>query len=940
MSIGQLGTSGEQFRDFLGGGQRDIGSGLQAVLSSYADPNGNFVRLDSRSQGQFQLTNSEYQSVFDSDSQNTFAETWYSEYRAVLQLRAEALKKKLSRAYTKVLENSIYAPLRPDETWAPGANRDMNDIDADAPTAFFKDGAGTGSAGIDGAPTVPPELPPDDTEYTHPEWFSGGGPMLSNGSPYDDIRRYLAATYLDDAGGGVYRFDDIDGDGQRFFFDEGDPANPNDGGYTVGAENAVDTQYFNLWDVGGTNSVYSLSSLSFTGTSYNNSVYQAIAKNLNVPPSTDTTGFVAAGSPLASGSTKTNTYFISIPPGQTSKDVFTFLPSFAQGTNGVFSPAQKTAAETQGVPAGNFLPVVPATSPASFVLSAGTTFYDPQGAVSQKMFENNSYGAPGTGIVTNPIMNPELVGPFAPAAEGKAGQDFSSTSPPEIYKQGFVDSWLEARQLEKREAAVQAAFAAYNDIASTPPGMAVPYNELMDVVFTSLDTYNLDLGGIPGGAPPIPAGAVITKNKINGAMPYGYFDQTVPGSGHTALNPVYEVGGASKGVGNNSGGSIYQTIYTSLGALVDPSTLDPGGSGSAALTPGGNPALPPASVPAVPPATPAGEYQSLGGSSNLYSPIPIGAAENPLGAGQPDINNPLGVDNLIDTTKEVPGFITSPTSGTPIDAVSKLFVGRQWDYVPGYVPGSTSNTTAGVGAVRYEAETTSLHVHAGIGWYDGDGSNVGKAPITITTPAGELIIQGIYNALAVGFDDDTSNQRLGGPFFQVAGGRESLGAFFDVGGPAEYSFTPSLGLGGGIGGVYWGHTSAVGKVYRIDRLMEHSGGGNDTNPNNDGVDDLTGKGGGGGFAYDLMKSTLGNIGSLGGLDVGSSDPNNGMSIFPNVGIFGSHLDTNFPIPIPLPTPPGVFWLNIPMTTYTSISYDVVTDYMYQYLDVDETRGVR
>jgi len=93
MSIGQLGTSGEQFRDFLGGGQRDVGSGLQAVLSSYANPNGNLVRLDGRSQGQFQLTNSEYQSVFDSDSQNTFAETWYSEYRAVLQLAQKPSKR-------------------------------------------------------------------------------------------------------------------------------------------------------------------------------------------------------------------------------------------------------------------------------------------------------------------------------------------------------------------------------------------------------------------------------------------------------------------------------------------------------------------------------------------------------------------------------------------------------------------------------------------------------------------------------------------------------------------------------------------------------------------------------------------------------------------------------------------------------------------------------
>lgn len=927
MSIGQLGTSGEQFRDFLGGGQRDVGSGLQAVLSSYANPNGNLVRLDGRSQGQFQLTNSEYQSVFDSDSQNTFAETWYSEYRAVLQLRAEALKKKLSRAYTKVLENSIYAPMRPDESWAPGANRDMNDIDADAPTAFFKAGSGSGTAGIDGAPVVPVEEPPDDTEYAHPDWFSGGGPMLSNGSPHDDIRRYLAQTFLEDGAGDAYLFDDIDGDGNRYFFSEGDPTNPNDGGYTTSAENNIDTQYFNLWDVGafGTNSAYSLSSLSYVGSSYNNAVYDAIAKNMNVPPSTDTTGFVAEGSPAASGSTKSNTYFISIPPGQTSEDVYTFLPAFARGTNGVFSEAQKTTAEGQGVPSGDFLAVTPATSPATYVLRAGTTFFDPQGAVSQDMFQASSYSAPGTSVISSPVMNPALVGYTAPAAQGKAGQDLSSTPPPEVYKQGFVDSWLEARQLEKREAAVEAAYRAYNDIASTPEGMATPYAELMDIVFSSLDTYDVDMGNIPGGGPTLPAGAVVSKNKINGAMPYGYYEPTVPGSGHTSLNPVYDVGGASKGVGNNTGGSIYQLIYDSLAAYTDPSSLDPSGSGTGALDPSGNPALPPGTPAPVPPAAAANEYQSLGGSSQLYSPIPIGAAQNPLGSGQPDINNPAGVANLEDTTTQVPGFING------IDDVSKLFVGRQWDYVPGYVPGSSENTTAGVGAVRYEAETTSLHVHAGMGWYDGDGSNIGKAPLTMSPPIEGFAIQTVFNALAVGQFDDLSNTYLGGPFFQVAGGRDSLGAFFDIGGPLEYSFTPAIGIGGGIGGVYWGHTSAVGKVYRIDRLMEHSGGGDDASASNNAVDDLTGKGGGGGFAFDLMKASLGGIGSLGGLDVNSSDPNNGMSIFPNVGITGAHADLNLPIPIPIPGG-GLFWLNLPLTTYTSYSYDVVTDYMNQYLE--------
>jgi hypothetical protein len=918
MSIGQLGTSGEQFRDFLGGGQRDVGSGLQAVLSSYANPNGNLVRLEGRTQGQFQLTNSEYQSVFDADSQNSFAETWYSEYRAVLQLRAEALKKKLSRAYTKVLENSIYAPLRPDETWAPGANRDMNDIDADAPTTLFNDGTGTGAGTIDGAPVIDPPPPPDDTEYMHPNWFSGGGPMLSNGNAYDDIRRYLAATFLEDGGGGDYLFDDIDGDGKRFSYTENTPGDPNDGTYNTGGENGG-AQYYNLWNVGGTgpgaNTAYSLSTLNVVnGSSYTNAVYEDIARNMNVPPSTDTTNFVTASN--APGSTTSNTYFISIPPTQDSRNVYQYLPAFAQGTNGVFSAAQKTTAISNGLVDADFIALTPTT----FVLKAGTTFFDPAGAVSQNMFVNGSYAANGSGVLSPPtqIMNPALVGY---AAGSKAGQDLSNTPPPEAYKQGFTDSWLEARQLEKREAAVKAAYDAYNDIASTPAGAAMPYAELMDVVFSSLDTFDVDLNNIPGGAPTLPAGAVVSKNKINGAMPYGYYSPSIPGgSPHASQNAIYQVGGNNLGP-NNTDGSIYKTIYTNLNSLVDPSSLDPGGSGSTAISGTTTPTAP---VPSYASGT---EYGVLGGpnDSHLFSPIPIGAAENPFGSGQPDINNPAGVANLNDTTKEVPGFING------VDDVSKLFVGRQWDYVPGYVPGSTQNTTAGVGAVRYEAETTSFHVHAGIGWYDADGSNIASAPVTMSPPIDGFGIQIAAAVVGVGRFDDVSNYLLGGPFFQVAGGADSLGLGPDIGGPVEYSFTSGIGIGGGVGGIYWGHTSAVGKVYRIERLMEHSGGGDDANPSNNATDDLTGKGGGAGFAFDLMKASLGGIGSLGGLDVNSSDPNNGMSIFPNVGIAGAHVDGNLPIPIPIPGG-GLYWLNIPLTTYTSYSYDVVTDYMQQYLD--------
>ena len=938
MSIGQLGSSGEQFRDFLGSGQRDIGRGLQAVLSSYSNPEGNFVRLDNRSQGMFQLTNSEYQSVFDQDAQNSFAETWYSEYRAVLQLRAEALKKKLNRAYTKVLENSIYAPLRPNEEWAPGANRDFNDIDADSATKLFADGSG-GSVGIDGAPVIPSgtlDEPPE--EYMHPDWFSGADP-LSTGEPYDDIRRYMAQNFLNESGGN-YFFDDIDQDGESYYFSDPDPNNTNDGTYQLQvrsgppeSENITKTQYFNLWNAGGVgptaNTAYSLSSLSYNSatSSYSNDRYQEIAKEMNVPPSTDTSNFVAEGN-KPSGASTSNTYFIQIPPGLDSTDVYTFLPSFAQGSSGVFNATQKATAEANGVPSGSFVPA-PSPAPAgTFVLAAGTTFYDPAGAVSQKMFLQNSFSAPGNAS-TSPtaIMNPALVGPDTAGTPAKTFQDMEGNPSNPAYEQGFIDSWLEARQLEKREAAVEAAYQAYVDgkaISDASPN-PLSYEEIMDVVFSSLDTYDVDLANVPG-ATPLPSGATMSENTINGVMPYGYYAPTAGGSGHAAVNNVYDVGGAYKGPGNNSGNSIYQTIYDNVAATADPSALDAGGAGSGAISNNPVPASGADTPPVTSPAPAPDDYNTLGGSSNLYTPIPIGAAENQANTGQFDADEDGGTDNLNTTLNQVPGFITG------VDDVSKLFVGRQWDYVPGHVPNSGQNTQDGVGAVRYAAETQSTHVHAGIGWYDADGTHVGTMPVTMTPPIDGFAIQTAASLIAVGFTDTLSNMALGGPFFQVAGGEDSVGLGPDIGGPTEYSFSPSgIQIGGGVGGIFWGHTSAVGKIYRIERLLEHSGGGDDGATSNDGIDDLGGKSNDTDFAFGSLKATLAGFGSLGGLDAYSSDPNDGMSVFPNVGIVGGHVDGNLPIPIPIPGG-GLYWLNLPLTSYFSTSYDLVTDYLNQYLE--------
>ncbi|PKL76913.1 MAG: hypothetical protein CVV27_07870, partial [Candidatus Melainabacteria bacterium HGW-Melainabacteria-1] len=109
------------------------------------------------------------------------------------------------------------------------------------------------------------------------------------------------------------------------------------------------------------------------------------------------------------------------------------------------------------------------------------------------------------------------------------------------------------------------------------------------------------------------------------------------------------------------------------------------------------------------------------------------------------------------------------------------------------------------------------------------------------------------------------------------------------------------------------HTSAIGTIGRIEELMDNSG-----------VDQGKPGGTSAGPAFDIMKGSLQILAGLGG------EPVNDFSIFPNVGLAGFHFDMN--IPIPIPPPVGLSFLNVPMTTYGAVSYDVMTDYMYRYLD--------
>lgn len=918
MAIGTLGSAGDQFRDFLGGSQHDIGQGLQAVLSSYANPDGNFIRLADRAGNMFQLNSSEYQSVFDHDAQNQYAETWYAEYRAVLLMRAEALKKKLSRAYTHILENSIYAPIRPNESYAPQANRDVNDIDASSPLNFYAGGTPQG-------PPTPTNAILDTNDYLHPDWFSGSS-KKSAGNAYDDIRQYINQKYP---------LDDIDGDGNVVTYNQGSQSTPAfDGGYNIGAEQGTDATYYDLWGANhGTANVYDLNSVS-AGTP----VWSDIALKMNVPPSTSTTHFVLTGS-------ISNQYYIEIPPGQSSASpsVAALLPTTVSSHfdlgGGKFSKTEATNLAGMGLGA-NIIETAPNSG--VYVLNSGTRFFDPRTIPSQQMFYAGST-ADQNGPITGMNMNPLLVGP--PGAN-LAEQDVMTAAPGSFpaYQIGFVDSWYEARALQKREAQVEAAYQAYldgmtniNNYKASKGKTPWTYEQVMDQVFTAIDT----VGGSgapgaplpPGSPPPVPSGTPTKGNTFNGLMPYGYyyFPGPTPGTTaikHTPVNDLYMAGSdyspgtpigtyaPGTGAPTTDPGSVYRLIYDRLSMAADPSGMPGGNSGSAALsgsqpTPSGT-----ISFPATP--QPAADRQVAGGAnqSHLYLPIPVGAAEM-AGTGQPNINYSQGTAGLTDTTNTVPGQITA----NPMDVISKLFVGRQWDYSPGFDGRNTVQGTVDVAPVKYEAETISTHLMVLPGWfYDASGSSgdvVGQALVTLPPAIDGLAWQRVASQFGLGRIDDYVNALMGGPFFQVGGGSDSLGIYDIDGSTTKYSI--AVGFGMGIGGIYWGHTSAIGTIDRIEELMDNSG-----VDAGSGVQNPAGGGGDPGPFFDLMKGSLTVLAGLGASPVGD------MSVFPNVGLAGFHFDAN--IPIPIPPPIGLSFLNIPMTTYGSASYDILTDYMYRYLD--------
>lgn len=133
MSIGFIGSGTIQRTAdiFTGGGSKSVSLSLQTVLTKYDKIRTDLDRLVDQSQrGTYDISSRQYYNSYDKEAVNGWSETWYSEYRAILALRADALQKKLQAAYNRVLDKSAYAEMKADQEsiFAPYANRTVNDL--------------------------------------------------------------------------------------------------------------------------------------------------------------------------------------------------------------------------------------------------------------------------------------------------------------------------------------------------------------------------------------------------------------------------------------------------------------------------------------------------------------------------------------------------------------------------------------------------------------------------------------------------------------------------------------------------------------------------------------------------------------------------------------------------------------------------------------------
>lgn len=169
MSIGFIsGGRGQRVSDlFSSTADVQIDVSLQNVLGKYDSIRTDLDRLGDRATWKtYDLTSKEHYNVFLKDAMSGWSETWYAEYRAVLALRADALQKKLQAAYNRVLDKSVFAEVEANKesVFAPYANRTFNgaDVDNEAPySKVFVEDMNPGQS-IPTTTTTTTTLPPVD----------------------------------------------------------------------------------------------------------------------------------------------------------------------------------------------------------------------------------------------------------------------------------------------------------------------------------------------------------------------------------------------------------------------------------------------------------------------------------------------------------------------------------------------------------------------------------------------------------------------------------------------------------------------------------------------------------------------------------------------------------------------------------------------------------
>jgi len=133
MSIGFIGNNYQASFDTLGSGAK-LELSLQNVLDRYDSITTDLDRLSgSAFYNTYDITSRQHYNAYNAESVNGWSESWYAEYRAVLQMRADSLQKKLQASYNRVLEKSAFAELAPDResVFAPYANRTFSQTNTD-----------------------------------------------------------------------------------------------------------------------------------------------------------------------------------------------------------------------------------------------------------------------------------------------------------------------------------------------------------------------------------------------------------------------------------------------------------------------------------------------------------------------------------------------------------------------------------------------------------------------------------------------------------------------------------------------------------------------------------------------------------------------------------------------------------------------------------------